>query len=105
MTSTGNNAVLNILIHLSKICHITCHTHQQISIMLWGQTDFVKLAEAFGATAFRATTGKEFKSAFEKAIKCGGPVVIDTIIDKDEMVLPMLPPGGSIDDIITNVEK
>ncbi|MBQ8392837.1 MAG: biosynthetic-type acetolactate synthase large subunit [Clostridia bacterium] len=69
------------------------------------QTDFVKLAEAFGATAFRATTQKEFKSAFEKAIKCGGPVVIDTIIDKDEMVLPMLPPGGSIDDIITNVEK
>ena len=69
------------------------------------QTDFVKLAEAFGAKAFRATTEKEFRNAFEKAVKCGGPVVIDTVIDKDEMVLPMLPPGGSIDEIITNVEK
>ena len=69
------------------------------------KTDFVKLAEAFGAEAFRATSKREFKSAFEKAIKCGCPVVIDAIIDKDEFVLPMLPPGGSIDDIITNVEK
>ena len=69
------------------------------------QTDFVKLAEAFGASAFRATTQKEFKNAFEKAVKLGGPVLIDTVIDKDEMVLPMLPPGGSIDEIITNVEK
>jgi len=69
------------------------------------QTDFVKLAEAFGAASFRATTREEFKSAFEQAVRCGGPVLIDTVIDKDEMVLPMLPPGGSIDDIITNVEK
>ncbi len=69
------------------------------------QTDFVKLAEAFGAVAFRATTKDEFKNAFEEAVKCGRPVVIDTVIDKDEMVLPMLPPGGSIDEIITNVEK
>jgi acetolactate synthase-1/2/3 large subunit len=69
------------------------------------QTDFVKLAEAFGAVGFRATTKEEFRSAFEQAVKCGRPVLIDTVIDKDEMVLPMLPPGGSIDDIITNVEK
>ena len=69
------------------------------------QTDFVKLAEAFGAVAYRADSKKEFKSAFEKAIKCGRPVVIDAIIDKDEFVLPMLPPGGSIDEIITDVEK
>jgi acetolactate synthase-1/2/3 large subunit len=69
------------------------------------KTDFVKLAEAFGADAYRATSKREFKSAFEKALKCGGPVLIDAIIDKDEFVLPMLPPGGSIDEIITNVEK
>ena len=69
------------------------------------QTDFVKLAEAFGAVGYRATTKEEFRSAFEQAVRCGRPVLIDTIIDKDEMVLPMLPPGGSIDDIITNVEK
>ena len=67
------------------------------------KTDFVKLAEAFGATGFRATNISEFEEAFKKAITINGPVVIDTYIDKDEFVLPMLPPGGSIDDIITSV--
>ncbi len=65
------------------------------------KTDFVKLAEAFGATGMRAANIDEFENAFKKAITINGPVVIDTYIDKDEFVLPMLPPGGSIDDIIT----
>ncbi len=65
------------------------------------KTDFVKLAEAFGAHGMRATTIDEFEDAFKKALTINGPVVIDTLIDKDEFVLPMLPPGGSIDDIIT----
>ena len=68
------------------------------------KTDFVKLAEAFGAVGMRATTEKEFESCFKKALTLGQTVVIDTYIDKDEFVLPMLPPGGSIDDIITNIE-
>ena len=69
------------------------------------QTDFVKLAEAFGAVGMRVSTPEEFESAFSEALKMGKTVVIDTLIDKDEFVLPMLPPGGSIDDIITNIEK
>ncbi len=67
------------------------------------RTDFVKLAEAFGAKGYRATTIAEFEKAFKDAVKAGGPVIIDTLIDKDEFVLPMLPPGGSIDDIIVKV--
>ncbi len=69
------------------------------------KTDFVKLAEAFGAVGYRAKTVKEFESAFKKAIKTNGPVVIDTYIYKDEVVLPMLPPGGSVEDMITEIEK
>ncbi|MBQ9729708.1 MAG: acetolactate synthase large subunit, partial [Clostridia bacterium] len=69
------------------------------------KTDFVKLAEACGAVGYRASTKAEFEDAFKKAIKLGRPVVIDALIDKDEYVLPMLPPGGSIDDIIVNVKK
>ena len=69
------------------------------------KTDFVKLAEAFGAHGYLATTPEEFNDAFTKALTLGGPVVIDTRIEKDEFVLPMLPPGGSIDDIIVKVEK
>jgi len=69
------------------------------------KTDFVKLAEAFGAKGVRVSTAEEFENAFISAVASGETVVIDTLIDKDEFVLPMLPPGGSIDDIITKVER
>lgn len=65
------------------------------------KTDFVKLAEAFGAKGVRTKTAEEFKEAFENAKNSDGPVIIDCLIDCDEFVLPMLPPGGSMDDIIT----
>ena len=68
------------------------------------KTDFVALAKAFGADGYLAETPVEFRQAFNKAIKAGKPVVIDARIDKDEFVLPMLPPGGAIDDIITVVK-
>ena len=69
------------------------------------QTDFVKLAEAFGAVGKRAETPEEFEAAFQEAFQANRPYVIDVTIGKDEMVLPMLPPGGAIDDIIVKVEK
>ena len=69
------------------------------------KTDFVKLAEAFGAKGVRVSTAEEFEKAFVDALSVKGPVVIDTLVDKDAFVLPMLPPGGSIDDIITEAEK
>ena len=67
------------------------------------KTDFVKLAEAFGAKGYLVETPIDFKRAFNEALQANGPVVIDARIDKDEFVLPMLPPGGAIDDIITKV--
>lgn len=67
------------------------------------QTDFVKLAEAFGAKASRALTLEELEEALTKAFACDGPYLIDCAIDKDEFVLPMLPPGGSMDDIIVRI--
>ena len=64
------------------------------------KTDFVKLAEAFGAKGYRATTPAEFKVAFADAMKQHGPSWIDCCIGKDEKVLPMIPGGGTIEDII-----
>ena len=69
------------------------------------QTDFVKLAEAFGAIGVKVETPEEFESAFAAAQKAGRPTVIDVTIGIDEMVLPMLPPGGAIDDIIVKIEE
>ena len=58
--------------------------------------DFVKLSEAMGADAYRATTIEEFEDAFKKAEKAGKPVVIECIINEDDKVWPMVPPATSI---------
>lgn len=73
--------------------------------LLGRKTDFVKLAEAFGAEGRSAETKEEFEKYFAEAMKKGGVTVIDTKINMDEFVLPMLPPGGSIEDIIVSVEE
>ena len=68
------------------------------------KTDFVRLAEAFGAKGCMAETLDELDQAFKEAFSCDGPYLIDCRIDKDEFVMPMLPPGGSMDDIIVKME-
>ena len=64
------------------------------------QTDFVKLAEGFGAKGYRAATPAEFEAAFADAMQQHGPCWIDCRIGKDEKVLPMIPGGGDVNDII-----
>ena len=67
------------------------------------QTDFVKLAEAFGAKASRALTAEDLENALTEAFNHNGPYLIDCAVGIDEFVLPMLPPGGSMDDIIVKI--
>lgn len=67
--------------------------------------DFVKLAEAYGIQGFRATSEQEFKDAFNKASASGKPAIIDTMIDVDEMVLPMVPAGKPIEELLLEVNK
>lgn len=64
------------------------------------KTNFSKLAEAFGAKGFTASNPKEFEEAFKKALQEKGPVWIDCAIARDERVLPMIPGGGTIEDMI-----
>lgn len=64
------------------------------------KTDFVKLAEAFGAFGMRAETIADYEKCLSRAFEYETPVLIDCTIDSDERVLPMIPPGGSIGDII-----
>ena len=68
------------------------------------KTDFVALARAFGADGENVDTLEDLDAALSKAFKSNGVYLINCAIDKDEFVLPMLPPGGSMDDIITNME-
>ncbi|MCI6926886.1 biosynthetic-type acetolactate synthase large subunit [Butyricicoccus porcorum] len=64
------------------------------------KTDFVKLAEAFGAKGIRCKTLAEFEAALREALKADGPVIIDAIVDKDERVLPFIPAGQTINNVV-----
>ena len=64
------------------------------------KTNFPKLAEAFGAKGFSASTPKEFEEVFKKALEEKGPVWIDCAIAREERVLPMIPGGGTVEDMI-----
>ncbi|MCR5600419.1 MAG: biosynthetic-type acetolactate synthase large subunit [Ruminococcus sp.] len=67
-------------------------------------TDFVKVAEAFGAKGGRASTLSELEKLADEAFSCDTPFIIDCMVDSDEMVLPMMPQGGSINDMITEIK-
>jgi len=64
-------------------------------------TDFVKLAEAYKCLAFTITKPEEVDEVLTKAIESKRPCVINCKIDRDEKVFPMIPAGGSFEDIIT----
>ena len=64
------------------------------------KTDFVKLAEAFGARGVRCTNLAEFKTALTEALAADGPTLIDCVIDCEERVLPMVPAGKSVRDYV-----
>ena len=64
------------------------------------KTNFVKLAEGFGLKGYHCENLAQFQEAFADALKQKGPTWIECMIDKDEKVLPMIPGGGDINDII-----
>ena len=59
--------------------------------------DFVKVAEALGATGMRATNLAEFEDALKKAIEMNKPVVIECLIDQDDKVWPMVAAGQPLE--------
>lgn len=66
-------------------------------------TDFVKLAESFGIPGFRLDKAEDIEEVFDKALGLNGPAVIDCVISPDANVLPMIPPGKTVKDIVTSM--
>ena len=62
--------------------------------------DFVKIAEAYGANGFRITEVSQLRDTLEKAFATPGPVVVDCHVEREENVLPMVPAGGAIHQMI-----
>jgi acetolactate synthase-1/2/3 large subunit len=68
---------------------------------LTDKVDFVKLAEAMGAKAYRITKLEEVEGVLKEALALNEPVLIDCIIDSDEKVWPMVAPGAPIDEVFS----
>ena len=66
--------------------------------------DFVKVAQAFGATGIKVTKPEEVRPAIEQAIETPGPVFIEFIVDRAENVFPMVPAGVAINEMIGIIE-
>ena len=68
------------------------------------KTDFARLAESFGVCGMRINNDSEAAEVLKEAFALNAPTVIDCRISPDENVLPMIPPGKTVDDMITEME-
>lgn len=89
-----NNHVLGMVRQWQTLFYGKRYSHT----VLEDQVDFVKLAEAMGAKAYRVTKCEEFEPAVREAIELNIPVVIECQIEKDDKVFPMVAPGAPIEE-------
>ena len=70
------------------------------SVEMGASPDWVKLAEAFGATGVRATDKKDLVGTMKEALATDGPVVVDVQVTKEENCYPMIPAGQAARDMV-----
>lgn len=90
-----NNGYLGMVRQWQDLFHARNYSEVAISA-----PDFVKLAEAYGATGIRVTRDDEILPAIEKARSIKGPVLIDFVVEPEANVYPMVAPGASNSDMI-----
>ncbi|MEG2349049.1 MAG: biosynthetic-type acetolactate synthase large subunit [Hungatella sp.] len=88
-----NNHVLGMVRQWQTLFYGKRYSHTVLN----DQVDFVKLAEAMGAKAYRVTGQEELKPVLQEAMELDVPVVIDCQINCDDKVFPMVSPGAPID--------
>lgn len=91
-----NNTVLGMVRQWQTLFY----EHRYSNTSIDRKTDYVKLAEAFGAKGFRIHNRYEIENVMKEAIKSKVPCIVDCMIDKDDCVYPIIPPGKSGKDII-----
>lgn len=91
-----NNNSLGMVRQWQEIFYARNYSHVD---MEW-TPDFVKLAEAYGATGLRARHPSELTAVLEQGLSTPGVVVMDIVVALEENVFPMVPPGGGIADMV-----
>ena len=91
-----NNGYLGMVRQWQERFYDNVYAHTDIMVA----PDFVKLAEAYGATGLRAKTTPEVVPTIKQALETKGPVIMDFVVEREEGVYPMIPAGKSITDVI-----
>ncbi len=95
-----NNRVLGMVRQWQKLFY-----EKRFSVTtLERKTDYVRLAEAFGAAGSRIESRADVVPVLQKAFSQDKITVVDCRISPDENVLPMIPPGATVDDIIHDID-
>lgn len=94
-----NNTVLGMVRQWQKLFYGSRFSHTDPH----RATDFVKLANAFGVEGMRITKSEEIMPTLKKAMEMNTTVVIDCQISPDVNVLPMIPPGKTVNEIVTEM--
>ena len=87
-----NNNFLGMVRQWQTLFYDKRHSETDLSV----QPDFVKLAEAFGGIGYRVKTKEEFDAALKDAVEKNVVAFIEVIVERFENVLPMVPSGGSL---------
>lgn len=95
-----NNHVLGMVRQWQSLFYGKRYSHTVLN----DAVDFVKLAEAMGAKAYRVTTKEELRPVLEEAMALGAPVVIDCQINCDDKVYPMVSPGAPIQEAFDDTD-
>ncbi len=91
-----NNSYMGMVRQWQDFFHGNRHAESYMDSL----PDFVKLAEAFGATGLRATTPDELDDVIRRMIDTPGPVIADIVVDRAENVYPMIPGGAAHNEIM-----
>ncbi len=91
-----NNAFLGMVRQWQSMFYNEHFSQTDLSV----QPDFIKIAEGFGCKGYNIHTKKEFTKAFKDALKSDKSTLLNVIIDRFEDVLPMVPAGGAIYNMI-----
>lgn len=92
-----NNRVLGMVRQWQSLFYGKRYSHTSLN----DKVDFVKLAEAMGAKAYRITRPEEVEEILKEAISLNEPVLIECMIDCDEKVWPMVAPGAPIEEVFS----
>ena len=87
-----NNNFLGMVRQWQTLFYDKRHSETDLSV----QPDFVKLSEAFGGAGYRVKTKEEFDVALKDAVKKNVVTFIEVIVERFENVMPMVPSGGSL---------